>query len=157
MLKFLLCGLLLLSENVLAKLYETYVEYNSDITPSCVIRIDDGYWKWRDSLGPSENIGRDLSKVYEHYLQLVGKLVAKLPNEEAMCSASFLMSPELAKIFNYFGNNVSPISFYYQIIQRLKDLSPDCQNRTLTVDELGVLIKSSIKEIESRFLEEEEL
>jgi hypothetical protein len=156
MLRILLFSLFIHGGNLSAQMSTSHVKYDSDVLPSCIIKIDDQYWSWRDSLGASDEVESDLSKLYKNYLSLIKtEGFGDRSSEEAMCSAAFLMSPELTKVFNYFGGNVSPQDFYYQLIYRISEVNKKNHEAALNSDEFQCLVRSSIKEIESRFLDED--
>ena len=131
-----------------------YVAYDQSIVPSCAIKLTSEYWKWRYVQGGSHDIKRDVARLYDLYLQSVklSERNIKLSNEKVMCKSLILMSPELARIMNYFGKNTSPMSFYYDFISQTADSNLD--EKLLTEHELENLSVSVIKKVEARFLDE---
>lgn len=149
-----LLGSFILSANMIDEhVNGVHVEYRDDLIPSCIIKMGKNYWEWRESLGNSDDVGRDLLKVYGYYIQSkkVGENEPDITNEAAICSENILMSKELSQIFNNYGDNVSSLNFYYQLISR--DAVSGLQNSTKTLDyyEFVTVFRSSLKEVETRF------
>lgn len=153
MLRVLIISLFLYGCSSHIKTFE-YVAYDQSFIPSCAIKITGEYWKWRYIQGSSGDIKGDVSHFYGLYLHLV-KLSegnVELSNERVMCNSLILMSPELARMMNYFGKNVSPMRFYYDFISQITDSNLDA--RVLTEHEVENLVVSVIQEVESRFLDD---
>jgi len=122
--------------------------------PSCAIKVADEYWKWRDSQGRPEEIKSDLLNLYKFYSQSVksSDMNVKWYNERVMCNSLILMSPELARVMNYFGRNASPISFYYALVSEISDSG--LNEKRLAEHEMERLVVSAIQEVESRFVDD---
>ena len=122
--------------------------------PSCAIKVADEYWRWRDSQGRPEEIKSDLLNLYKFYSQSVksSDMNVKWYNERVMCNSLILMSPELARVMNYFGRNASPISFYYALVSEISDSG--LNEKRLAEHEMERLVVSAIQEVESRFVDD---
>lgn len=151
MLRVLIISLLFFGCSAYIKTFE-YVVYDPGVMPSCAIKVTDEYWRWRDSQGRPEEIKSDLLNLYKLYIQSI-KLTEtniSLSNEKLMCNSLILMSPELARVMNYFGENASPMKFYYGLVLKISDSGLD--DKTLTEHEMESLVVSVIQEVESKFL-----
>lgn len=154
MLRVLIISLLSLGCSAHIKTFE-YVAYDQSVMPSCAIKVTDEYWNWRDSQGRPEEIKSDLLSLYKFYSQSVksSDMNAKLSNERVMCNSLILMSPELARVMNYFGENASPMSFYYALVSQISDSG--LNEKRLAEHEMESLVVSVIQEVESRFLDDQ--
>lgn len=153
MLRALIISFFLYGCNSHIKTFE-YVAYDQNIIPSCAIALTDEYWKWRYVQDGPSDIKEDVTHLYDLYLQSVklSDMNVKLSNERVMCNSLILMSPELARIMNYFGKNASPMSFYYGFILHISYSNFD--EKILTESEFENLVTSVIQEVEIRFLDE---
>lgn len=127
--------------------FDWNIVYEPTATPSCVVSFSDEYWNWRYTQGLPVDRHKDVVSLYHRYLDLSATGHNALPI--ALCNGDFLMSEELARVMNSFGENSSPITIYYQVVSRWSDGTDDRKN--LTLAQFENLILSSIKEVESRF------
>lgn len=153
MLRILLISFFLYGCSSQIKTFE-YVVYDQSIMPSCAIKFTDEYWQWRYAQSGSDDIKRDVARLYDLYLQsikLSGESI-ELSNERVMCNSVILMSPELARIMNSLGKNTSPMSFYYGFISQIANLNID--KKLLAEHEIEKLAVSVIQKNEEKFLHE---
>ena len=154
MLKVLWIFLLILSDSSIAESFEWRMGYDPRVIPSCVILTDAGYWEWRTLQGQPEDIENDLNKLYSYYLEgfATKQRSTQLSSEEATCNGKFLMSPELARIMNVYGEIADFWSFYYTFIALVSELDSEYQYKALDRFELEDVVTASIIDIESRFV-----
>lgn len=122
------------------------VVYDPDVIPSCIVDFSDEYWDWRYAQGLPTDRHKDVASLYHRYLD---STAGRNSLPIAFCAGNLLMSRELARVMNSFGQNASPIAVYYQVVTRWSEGMVDRDD--LTLSQFEDLILSSIEEVESRF------
>lgn len=147
----LVCFFFLLSTGCMSKEYESNsVEYNTNLEPSCYIKLDAAYWSWRDQLGSSKNVNQDLSHLV-HSLRLFSdsrRLISFENLKVHLCTREFIFSANITKAMNFYGPNTSPVDLYFFILNKFSD-----KKMVAEKDLLNVLI-DGMSELEKRFEED---
>ncbi|AUD61209.1 hypothetical protein AYJ58_17765 [Shewanella sp. Pdp11] len=99
---------------------DSVVVYDLNVEPTCYIKLNEDYWRWRDEVGLSKDLRKDVANALRglDLFDSLGNGISYDKLKSGLCAKEFIFSEEVNIAMNFFSKDILPYDLYFFTINR---------------------------------------